>query len=540
MTTQPKLGHIRTDLGVDGIDSIPQTLVQAQDFYTAVTSLTSENGFKALVELFKLLPQRDNDIKAKDEIICELNTKLHDQERCYKVFKQEQLSAFLDKYENWSEDNCTLQDQVEELKTAVKAKDGDLMALRKEAEGNKTQNEDLEEKRAQLTKRLKEMSSQMIQLEARLGSMESDSHVRVQDLAKSRNRVAVLEKSLEKEAERYQSLNAEATQSKERLSGMLQYFVRIKELDLTKKADRIETLWESAIQLVGSFAGRDLPDDILRSDWTKLRENDTFKHRIPLPKTNSEIAKKMRVAVILGAFATLIENAIFQPTYLLLEDNGLRESLRLQAHVDTKQEKYARSILLAMLPEEQEINSKECVAYVVEELLDGMNVQSLLANDAISTVGQALERLVTQFQEEWKIIQCGTQKLDASFAYSPCPSLPWHVFDIRAADLKAGIHPAAPLSSANVEDNIVVVPRLYHFVVQAEPTPLTHGYVLQKAHLDAAEDEIRRSLPSAPFAAVSSSRIRTRSGRVMSVTGDAASNGRGGDRFLSQARGARD
>lgn len=251
----------------------------------------------------------------------------------------------------------------------------------------------------------------------------------------------------------------------------------------------------------------------------------------------------MRVAFILRALARLIDKYIFQPTYLLDEDSGLRESLVEQATIDSTKERYARGILLSMFPEDQDTSSQESVNIVVKKLLNTVNVRELLQPDAVEKFTGMLRFVVTKFQDEWKTVQRGKQKLESSFNYPASTDRPWHVFDVgfasgKNAKQQNGV--AAPLTTNSAEDDIVVLPRLYLVAQDADPAPITHGCVLPKALCDAAEGEVRKDLPSAPFARATSNRHRTRSSRTMSFTGDVAAIGRRGDSFLSQSRGSRD
>ncbi|KAH7071882.1 hypothetical protein BKA63DRAFT_59194 [Paraphoma chrysanthemicola] len=550
MATPHKSGHHRADSGVEGINSTSKPLLTAQNFYDAVTSLTSENGFQAFSDLLKLVPIQENEIKVKDAAIHDLNDKLDAQERSHKAFVKKQLLAFEDRYDDWTDENSTLDDRVEELKKAAKVKEEEVVAFRKGKEEEvmnlrkgidkvEAKNKDLEAACETLTKASKDFEKRVIELEATLQESQAESEGRTQEIDELNKQIADLKSALDEGTENYRCLNAEAIQSKEALMGMLQYTVKLNELDLTNTASRIEAVWKSAIDLVIKFAGGELPDHTLQSDWTKLRENEVFQHRIPLPQSNSEVAREMRVAIILGILATLIDDVIFQPTYLVShEDQGLRENLCHQAYINAEQEQAGRSALLAMLPEEQEENEKEGIDYVATELLDGMNVKNLLSPENVSIVRQALEQLLLRFQQEWKIIQRGREKLEVSFQHSFSAEYPWHVLDLRASNAKPKKNPHAQLSSTSLEDKIVVVPRLYHIKAQAGGTPLTHGYVLQKARFNAAETELSRILPTDPFERSGSGRTRNRGGRKMSVAGSTASSGRGLGRFLSQPRGA--
>jgi hypothetical protein len=244
----------------------------------------------------------------------------------------------------------------------------------------------------------------------------------------------------------------------------------------------------------------------------------------------------MRVAVILGLFARLVDTVVFQPNYLLRKETDLRDILEEEATINSTKETYIRGVLLSMSPEEQDFNIKRGVNIIVNDLLNSVRV--LLTSDALQTFRKALERLVTQFQAQWRVIQHARQKLETTLDYSPSVEHPWRVFDVRVADAKEGKYTPTEVSISNMEDVFVVIPRLYVLEAEALTTPITHGGVLRKADLDAAEDECRKSTPSGQNTRATPNRHRNRPARGMSVTSNAVYDGRNDTRFLPQARGA--
>jgi hypothetical protein len=228
----------------------------------------------------------------------------------------------------------------------------------------------------------------------------------------------------------------------------------------------------------------------------------------------------MRAAIILGTLTRLIDKFVFQPTYLLHEESGLREVLRYEAAIDPVKERYTRGILLSMSPDEQEANGEGIVHDIANQLLDIVNVRALLTPETFATFPEALNAFVRQCQEEWKIVQRGKQKLEPSFAYSASSRYPWQLFGDKNSDASNERHSGEFPATTGIENNIVLIPRIYLVVSKADPDPITHGCVLRKTHLDAAAEELRNSLPSAPFTQTSSSRHRNRSGRTMSISGN--------------------
>lgn len=231
----------------------------------------------------------------------------------------------------------------------------------------------------------------------------------------------------------------------------------------------------------------------------------------------------MRAAIVLGILARLVDKFVFQPTYLLDEESGLREILREEAAIDPVKERYTRGILLSMSPDDQEANGESTIHHVVKELLDIANVRILLTTETFASFPAALESFVRQCQEHWKTIQRGKQKLEPSFAHSASPNHPWQLFDDPPVDTNPASQTETLPSTTAIENHIVLIPRIYLVRTNADPDPITHGCVLRKAHLDAAAEELRTRLPSAPFTHAASGRHRNRPGRAMSVTGNSKS-----------------
>lgn len=239
----------------------------------------------------------------------------------------------------------------------------------------------------------------------------------------------------------------------------------------------------------------------------------------------------MRVAATVGFLARLVDKFIFQPTYVLHEDSGFRELLCRQATINQRKERFTRGIILSMFPEDQEKNSEDSINFVIEELFNGIDVRIFFGPDNLALFQERLKGLLSQVQESWKTVQQGKQKLEPIFTYSTPGNYPWRLFDMYVADGKDGRGPRTPLVTDSVEDDVVIFPRLYLMEAEAEPSPITHGAVLRKAQLNAATEEVRRSISSAPFAQPTLSRHR-RPTRGMSMTGDSARSGRRDERFL--------
>ncbi|CAI9633438.1 unnamed protein product [Alternaria burnsii] len=432
-----------------------------------------------------------------------------------------------DRFKSWIMEKKELESEVKEVRDISEAKDKALELLRENLETSRSRAEDLERDIAQKTMRLKEMIQQVSVMEGRLQTMQVDEKNFLQEAERSRSEIDAIKKSLEDSEKMNQTLEEKFAKAKKTLDHYLQYSVEMKKLDLSETAERIEKIWQSSISSIADFVGQDLPEDVLQIDWNELRKKNL-----------------MRVAMVIEAFATLVDRFVFQPTYLLNETSRLREILCQQASTDPGRERFARGILLSMSSDSQEVNSKDgddVLDSVLDELLRNSMMRSLFTAQDISSFDKELTDLVIQFQEEWEKVQRGKQKLEADFCYSNSTDHTWNVISMRATKYKEDQH-SELFSDSGIyqEDDIVIVPQVYVITKGEEKTPLTHGFLLRKADLDAAKDEARRNPPTATSSrAPPGHQRRRRPSQTTTVTSQTSSgpSRHRSDRIVSRARG---
>jgi hypothetical protein len=88
--------------------------------------------------------------------------------------------------------------------------------------------------------------------------------------------------------------------------------------------------------------------------WSGFKDEEKLGGKIPIPQSNTVDAKNMRVAAILAILARSVDRNIFQPTYHLDFNSGLRELFVQQAAKNSKRESCCRAFLLPMFPQYQE------------------------------------------------------------------------------------------------------------------------------------------------------------------------------------------
>jgi chromosome segregation ATPase len=232
MATDPKANHTRADSAIDGIDSIPKTFATAQSFCTAVSSFASQGGVQAITELLQLLPQREKEIKVKEDTIRDLNAKSASEKDSHDAYTRKLLSDYEDRYDEWRDESGELQSEVDALEAASRDKVTEIMALRKDLEDHKTKVEYLEKEHTHVTTRFKEQNGQLIQMEAKMKKAQADSAACALQLRESQEQTTAQKTLFEDEAKRHQTVKDVAKKLKERVRTFYQFSVKTEELDL--------------------------------------------------------------------------------------------------------------------------------------------------------------------------------------------------------------------------------------------------------------------------------------------------------------------
>lgn len=224
--------HKRTDSGIGDTGPTADTLTIAEKFCTALASLTSEHGFQAISKLVKSVPQRELEIKTRDETIQDLRAELVALQKEQDVFNGQQLSSFERKYETWREENTALQKDVDELEAALEEKDSQVVTLQSQLGQFQARIDDLEKENAHLTAKVKERGQLLASIEARLQRAQADLDGRAEEIEEAHNRANSLRASLDNEANQHRVLREEANKIRLRLKDFFQFSVKIAELDL--------------------------------------------------------------------------------------------------------------------------------------------------------------------------------------------------------------------------------------------------------------------------------------------------------------------
>ncbi len=245
---------------------------------------------------------------------------------------------------------------------------------------------------------------------------------------------------------------------------------------------------------------------------------------MPLPLSNSPAAKQMRIAAMLADLARCINLHVFQPTYLLDEEDEIRRLLIRLAVADSKKESFCRAVLLSMFPELQAKNAAKAVERVVREV--SWSVRSLISDTQYDRFKLSLEDVVRQAHDAWQLVQRSREKFEPIFEPRHCDDIEWQ--PLKLDDRSAVAGKEKTMTASERDDVLLVIfPRIY-IVEDSEPEPVTQGVVLMKSQSAAAAEEIERRHPSSPTAGRPGPRSRAIRTRTKSISLN------GGNGFLSQ------
>lgn len=226
---------------------------------------------------------------------------------------------------------------------------------------------------------------------------------------------------------------------------------------------------------------------------------------VPLPQTNSTVAKQMRLAVILAILAREINEQIFQPAYLSSEENDIREVLVDLAMRDHKKESFCRGLLLSIDLEKQANCLEERKKAVVRNV--GSCLLDLLSPTQYHEARKSLEKIVQRAAEVWKSFQHTIEKYEPDFdplKWGDDESEPFVFADIN------GTTDGARADGTLDEILLIVFPRICR-MRNNECVPRSFVTALKRSQCLAAERELRKREPSSPSSTRSNpDRQRTR------------------------------
>lgn len=266
-------------------------------------------------------------------------------------------------------------------------------------------------------------------------------------------------------------------------------------------------MFDGALDYFQQTLGQDIDNNVL------IRSNSHVYppsiHSLPLPVSNSNGAKQMRVVAGLMAYSRALVGHVFRPTYLT-QSHELDGVLHQTAAQNPRQAAYIRAVLLKAMPERQRHIQDGEVDLAVKEVSDAVGhwLQSVQAFESgLKPVFQSasttwaliqlleeriLPHLNFHLPEDWRTLPHSL--FQAGSAPNPGPSrqVPQHK---KSQDGQTNMPTGSPqpneLSNGNVAR--VVWPAFLAADPQGSddlPDLVSQGYVLTQAQMKGAENEI--------------------------------------------------
>jgi hypothetical protein len=215
-------------------------------------------------------------------------------------------------------------------------------------------------------------------------------------------------------------------------------------------------------------------------------------HQVPLPQSNSDAAKQMRLAVFLAILARELNEHTFQPSYISLNENDLREILVALAVKDPKKESFCRAMLLSINPEKQAMILEERKKSVLWNA--GSDFLDLLPPVRYEEFRKSLEDVVERACETWKSIQYSKNRYEPDFEPLEWGDEEWDSFLFaNSASTNQNQHANGDTDEAL----LTVFPRICRVESNACKA-ISFATVLTRSQCIDAEREQRRREPSSP------------------------------------------
>lgn len=216
------------------------------------------------------------------------------------------------------------------------------------------------------------------------------------------------------------------------------------------------------------------------------------------------------MAIVLGILAREVDKEIFQPTYIVPEDAGIRPVLADLAASDYEKESFCRSVFLSIEPDKQQKALQSRVQAVIRNV--SSYLYEMLPDDQFSQLRASLEKIVGRAVDIWLTAQRALQRYEPDFE-----PLQWDDNEWDPLEFPEGGN-AGSETSANLMDEclLTVFPRLT-VVEKGNRFPLTTVVHLRRSQCI----EAAREMSSVPTSPVHDRLVSGRARRRSSVTSSA-------------------
>ncbi|KAK1965502.1 hypothetical protein LY78DRAFT_610293 [Colletotrichum sublineola] len=450
-------------------------------------------------------------------------------ENCVKLFQTLSADPSFDKLRTLVGENESLRAKSTSLQIAydvnlqtltglqkdVAAERGRTAARTAELEASKNTVAGLEEKitqtEATLKKKVSELDANaegMSKLQGLLKKKEVETQKLEKDLKSAESDIAKVKKSEKEAQDKLKAMKAELAEREARLSKLDSFSVKLEPVPSDAIRDQLGAIFKNAFSLMRNYLGTHLEDNVLSdsSSWNEVRNHPSVRQGIPVFPTNSPASKKMRVAASLAILASALMEHVFQPTYLL-GDNELARLLDEISTTDFERETHLRSVLLPLCPSKHKAHASERASKASNTLFT--YVGPLLPEDKRDGFELALHKICQDASRCWTYVQRLADRVKPMMKLAHVLETDsWKRVEFPGMDgqpskaqgspspggKKNGVQPktteASGSSSAVAEDIAAIVwPAFVLFVENEDQETLHEGLVLEESQVEEAEKE---------------------------------------------------
>jgi len=465
------------------------SLESIRALFATLKTLTSDANFLETSNVVDENERLKETIKTKDDEVAKLKSTIENMEERRRIAIEE----ICETNQTGLKKQAALSDRIQSLEAEVQHRDNTITEKDKAVEASTKELKECQQLLTQEQAKVEKSNSDITELEKKI--KDKDNFIdQMKDAGRVlKRRASVLEDKLSESKKTNVSLEEQLNNKSARLQELEGFAAPYKVEDEASMMDKMDNLWNTACTTVMPyFLNEDLPEGALQGQQAlkKLREqNNIMPHRVPLPLSNSDAAKRMRCAVILGTIAREIDVHIFQPTYLLGDDSGIREFLVGLAMVDSKKESFCRALLRSIEPEAQARNAEQRIKHVIDNV--GWYISELLPKDRHEKFLEDLLQVVRLACDIAKIMQRTRDKYEPDFE-------PEHFGDFYWDPLPFFDHETIVNGEGEVDGHLLVVfPRMC-LIKDKERVPLDSATVLRRSQAAIAERESKRKDATSP------------------------------------------
>ncbi|KEQ85406.1 MAG: Uncharacterized protein AUREO_049220 [Aureobasidium pullulans] len=238
----------------------------------------------------------------------------------------------------------------------------------------------------------------------------------IQALENEKIRSGKLQEMLKsKEVELRESLTSSKS-SREELRKWQSYKSTLLEVDLDRFREGISSIWRDTADMSEKYFRADIPRIFLerQSGWLDQAQAIYGEQPLPpIPASNSDVAKDVRMAIALAVFSSLVSMHLLQTTYIEGGKLELHDILLDKAYSNDEAESLCRALLLSI----SDFNNHDpCINSATDAIYNGFSIfaNKLLGPTEYKNCMTDIQLLLSRIMDLWQDVQRSTVKVDAS------------------------------------------------------------------------------------------------------------------------------